>query len=92
MKDDLIAFLLIFGTLALIIGFVWSGAKVSRAIRWKHLFYVAIGTIVATLIINSLVLWVPISILAVAVACIQTFVAMGIGGAIANAIKEARCA
>ncbi len=75
-----LALLLVFGTFALTICFAWSGTRVSRVVR-------SIGVAIITLLSNSLILQHPISLLAVIIACLQTFGSMGIGGAIANAIK-----
>ena len=85
--DTIIVAGLFLGTILLSIGFVWSALKVDRAVRWKHLFAVAIGVIITTLVINSIVLQTPISGLAVFVAILQSLISMVIGGLIANRLK-----
>ena len=82
-----------FGTLTAAIMFFIFGRGVDRRVRWRHLTYVTLGTIPLTLLVNAVV---NISIgnspftsagqfvLAVIVAFCQTFLAMGIGGGIAN--------
>jgi hypothetical protein len=79
--------ILFFGTISAIIGFAWVGARVNKAFRWKHLFFVAIGVAIVTLFLNSLVLQTSITLAALIFAFMQTFLAMGIGGAIASAFK-----
>jgi hypothetical protein len=86
--NALIPAILFFGTIALIIGFVWVGTRVNKAFRWKHLIYVAIGVAIITVLINALILQTSITAAALIFAFIQTFIAMGIGGAIANAVKK----
>ena len=76
---------LVFGTLALIAGFLIIGLRVERSIRWLHMTYVALGLAVTTVLINW---WAgvfhPTNVAAVIVALIgaliQTFFGMGIGG------------
>ncbi len=85
--NDLVPLILLVGTIGLIVGFAWAGARVNKAVRWKHLLYVAIGVAIVTLVTNSLILQAPITGLALIFAFFQTFVAMGIGGAIASAFK-----
>jgi hypothetical protein len=71
------------GTLAEIIAFYVIGVRVVRSVRWRHLTYVALGTIVLTVLVNSLFLQTAPTVLSFAVACAQTFLAMGIGGGLA---------
>jgi hypothetical protein len=79
------AVILIFGTLALIVGFLIIGLRVERSIRLLHMTYVALGLAVTTVLINW---WagvfhptsVAVVIGAVIFALIQTFFGMGIGG------------
>ncbi|HLZ59755.1 MAG TPA: hypothetical protein VKR06_22630 [Ktedonosporobacter sp.] len=84
--------ILVVGSCLLIIGFAISGAKVSKAYRWQHLFYVALGVLMSTLLVNYLLLnavmhlEVPFDFSSLAVGVLQTFGCMGIGGAIANAV------
>lgn len=85
-----------FGTLTAAIMFFIFGRGVDRRVRWRHLTYVTLGTIPLTLLVNAVV---NISIgnppftsagqfvLAVIVAFCQTFLAMGIGGGIANLLS-----
>jgi len=75
----------VFGTIALLIGFLVIGLRVERATRWVHLTYVALGIVVTTLLINWLVgVLRPTSVAALVAAVIfalaQTFIGMGIGG------------
>jgi hypothetical protein len=77
--------LYVFGTLALIIGFLIIGLRVERSIRWRHMTYVALGLVVTTLIINWLAGILDPSkpgalIVAPIVALIQTYFGMGVGG------------
>ncbi|HEY7093241.1 MAG TPA: hypothetical protein VH393_08685 [Ktedonobacterales bacterium] len=77
--------ILVFGTLALIVGFLIIGLRVERSIRLLHMTYVALGLAVTTVLINW---WagvfhptsVAVVIGAVIFALIQTFFGMGIGG------------
>lgn len=79
--------LLIVGTIVLTGCFFWAGMLVNRAIRWKHLTYVAVGVAITTLVVNSLLLQMPVQAAHIIVAFLQTFTAMGIGGLFANAVK-----
>ncbi len=77
--------LLVFGTLALIIGFLIIGLRVERSIRLLHMTYVALGLAATTIIINWLAgalrpTSVAVVIGAIIFALIQTFFGMGIGG------------
>lgn len=86
--DTFLVLLIVVGTIGLVVFFAWFGARVPKAIRWRHLTYVAIGVIVTTLLLNSLLLGTPITALAIGVACLQTFVAMAIGAGIAGAVSK----
>ncbi len=79
---------LILGTILLIVGFFISGVRIDAKSRWQHLTRVAIGVIVVTLVLNSLLLNAAISGLGVLISVVQTFLAMAIGGAAANAFKR----
>lgn len=70
------------------IGFFISGLLTEPAKRWRHLMHVAIGVVIATLVLNSLLLGTPITALVIAVALIQTSIAMGAGGALAGVVKR----
>jgi hypothetical protein len=75
----------LFGTFALIIGFLIIGLRVERSIRWLHMTYVALGVAASTLLINWLTSALhPANtadfIGAVIFALVQTFLGMGIGG------------
>jgi len=59
----------------------------AKAFRWKHLTYVAIGIVVTTWILYAIFQKTLIPVLSAVVTLIQTFVSMGIGGWIANAMK-----
>jgi hypothetical protein len=85
---------LVFGTVTAVLIFMIFGLRVDRAIRWKHLTYVAIGTAFATLLVNAIVgiaLTGSTVILSSAAAftvslffaLTQSFIAMGIGGGLA---------
>jgi hypothetical protein len=87
MEGALVAILFI-GTLLLIAGFVWVGLSVRRAVRWRHMITVAIGVAVITVVINAIILQIPLTMLAFVFAMAQTFISMGIGGAIANKIRN----
>ena len=71
----------IVNTVVLVVCFIWSGTKVDRAIVWKHLTYVSIGIVIVDLLIDTL-FGAAISGPVVVYTLIQTFVAMGIAGAI----------
>ena len=81
-----IALVLLFGSLTAIVFFFFIGMRLERAIRWRHLSYVALGTALLTVVVNSLFLQTAISIAAIIFALIQTFVAMGIGGGLASLV------
>jgi hypothetical protein len=77
--------ILVFGTLALITGFLIIGLRVERSIRLRHMTYVALGLATTTIIINWLAgvlrpTSVGVVIGAVIFALIQTFFGMGVGG------------
>ncbi len=90
--ESFILIILVAGSCVLIVSFAISGAKVNRVYRWQHLFYVALGVAISTLLVNYLILnsllnlGVPFDFSSLVVASVQTFVCMGIGGALANAI------
>jgi hypothetical protein len=83
---------LMVGTLVLIIGFAVVGVLVNPAVRWRHLTYTAIGTAIATLIVNfafgfrsaSAIVWAT----DIVISFVQAFVAMGIGGAISMLFRR----
>lgn len=85
--DSIIVAVLIIGTILLIVGFIWSALLVEKSIRWKHLFAVAIGVVITTLVINSIFLQAPISLANLLFAFAQSFASMGVGGYIANKIN-----
>lgn len=87
MEGTLVAIFFI-GTLLLIAGFVWVALSVSRAVRWRHMIMVALGVAVITVMINAIILQIPLTMLALVFAVTQTFISMGIGGAIANKIRN----
>lgn len=89
LTNILVLIALIAGSLGLIIAFTISGAKVLKAYRWQHLFYVALGVITTSLFINYLLLAalgveVQFQFQDFLLAVTQGFVCMAIGGAIAN--------
>lgn len=83
---------LMVGTVVLIIGFAVVGVLVNPAVRWRHLTYTAIGTAIATLIVNfafgfrstSAIVWAT----DIVISFVQAFVAMGIGGAISMLFRR----
>lgn len=87
---------LVAGTMVLIIGFAVVGMIVDPAVRWRHLTYMAIGTAIATLIVNfafgfrsaSAIVWATDIVTSFA----QAFVAMGIGGAISMLFRRSHTA
>lgn len=86
--DTVILTILVIGTIVASAGFFWSALVVDKGIRWKHLALVAVGVAITTLIINSILLKTPITVLHVALALVQMFVSMGIGGFVANSVKR----
>lgn len=76
------------GTLTAIVIFFIYGLRLVKVVRWRHLTYVALGTVVLTLVVNSLLTQSPILFnpAAVVFALMQTFAAMGIGGALAQVL------
>lgn len=88
--------ILLLGTATLIIGFFIIGLRVDPAIRWRHLFYVAIGTGIATIVVNLVVGYRPGNALelfvAIIVAFVQGFIAMGIGGGFSMLFNRASSA
>ena len=85
---------IVFGTLTAIVFFFVIGLRLDRAIRWRHLTYVALGTVLLTLIVNFIVTLLitgeaplfsspAVLFAAIVVDTIQVFVAMGIGGGLA---------
>jgi len=87
-ENILIAAILLVGTIVLAIGFWISGSLVNRSIRWTHLVYVAIGTLITTLFLNSLLLQQPLTGQILIVGMMQTFGTMVIVGVVLNALKR----
>ncbi len=87
-SDTLILMALFIGTILLIAGFFWSALSVEKSMLWKYLVVVALGIAITTLIINSIILQIPLSLASLAVALLQNFSCMGIGGFIARAVKQ----
>src|SRR5258707_11431913 len=85
-NNTIIALVLLFGSLTAIVFFFFIGMRLERTIRWRHLSYVALGTALLTVFVNSLFLQTAISIGAIVFALIQTFVMMGIGGGLASLV------
>jgi hypothetical protein len=85
-NNTTIALVLLFGSLTAIVFFFFIGMRLERAIRWRHLSYVALGTALLTVVVNSLFLQTAISVAVIIFALIQTFVAMGIGGGLASLV------
>jgi hypothetical protein len=91
--------LFFFGTLAAATMFFIFGLRVDRAVRWRHLSLVALGTIPLTLLVNALGLAASgqtvyssaaAFVVAVIVAFCQTFLSMGIGGGLAALVDPKR--
>ena len=87
------------GTLAASSIFFIFGRRVDRAVRWRHLTYVTLGTIPLTLLVNALAFYVQGKtlytsmaefIFAVIISAFQTFLAMGIGGGLASLFDPKR--
>ncbi len=79
--------------------FLIFGLRVEKAHRWRHLTYVALGTIPLTLVVNALAyalrgltLYTSLAeiILAIIFATFQTFLSMGIGGGLAALLDPKR--
>ncbi len=85
-NNTTIALVLLFGSLTYIVYFFFIGMRLEPAIRWRHLSYVALGTALLTVVVNSLLLQTAISVAAILFALIQTFVTMGIGGGLASLV------
>ncbi len=86
--DTIVLSLMVSGMIVLSAGFFWSALSVEKASRWKHLSIVAMGVAITTLILNSIVLSVQPTMISYIAAFVHTFVSMGIGGFIANTIKQ----
>ncbi len=86
--ETIIISLLFIGTVVLSAGFFWAALSVEKVIRWKHLSIVAVGVAITTVIVNSIILQTPLTLLSFAIAFAQSFISMGIGGALANTIKD----
>ena len=86
--ETLILMALFIGTIVLIAGFFWSALSIEKSMLWKYLVVVALGVAITTLIINSIILQIPLSLASLAVALVQNFLCMGIGGFIARAVKQ----
>jgi hypothetical protein len=93
--------ILIFGTLTAIIFFLIIGLRLDRSVRWRHLSLVALGTAVATLLVNfvvsvartgtsPLLSSTAVFVASVLFALAQSFVSMGIGGGIAALFSPKR--
>ncbi len=65
-------------------GFFWAASSVDRAVRWRHFSIVAAGVAITTLILNSILLQLPISLGYLAFAFAQACFSMGIGVGLAN--------
>lgn len=73
---------LLVGALCMIVTFMVFGLRVAQATMWRHLVVVALGSVVLTLLVNSLFaqqLYI-LNPAAVLFALIQSFTAMGVGG------------
>lgn len=86
--DTILIVVLLIGTIVLSAGFFWVALSVEKAVKWEHMSIVAVGVAITTILINSIILQVPPSLEALALALIQTFVSMGIGGFIAGTMKS----
>ncbi len=90
LQNVAILLVLVLGTLVAIAAFLIIGLRVDTATRWLHLTLVALGTIILTLLVNSLLTGQGLTAAAIVFAFIQTFVAMGIGGGLAMLFKPNR--
>lgn len=84
-----IAVQLLLGTLVMIGFFVLFGLRVPRALMWRHLSVVALGTAVLTLLVNSVFALTAefLNPAADAFALFQSFLAMGLGGGIVALLR-----
>jgi hypothetical protein len=77
----------IVGTILLAVAFYFIGVRVHRALRWRHLIYLAVGTTILTILVNAVFEQTPLTIYAICGSAFQAFLAMGIGGAFASRAK-----
>ncbi len=87
-QETLMASALLVGTIALIALFLWAAFSIEKSLLWKHLSVVALGVAITTLLVNSIILQMPISLASLAFALAQSFICMGIGGVIAQTMKR----
>ena len=87
-QESILVSVILIGTIVLIAGFFWSGLTVEKSLRWKHLALVAVGVGITTLVVNSIILQQPITLLGIGFAILQNSVSMAIGGLIANSLKR----
>jgi hypothetical protein len=90
LNNIVILLVLIVGTIVAIIAFLIIGLRVDTATRWQHLVFVALGTVILTLLVNSLLGAEALTPAAIVFAFIQTFLAMGIGGGLATLFRPNR--
>jgi hypothetical protein len=77
----------IMGTILLVVAFYFIGVRVERAVRWRHLMYLAVGTTILTVLVNTVFMQRAPTIFGVLGSAFQAFLAMGIGGAFAARAK-----
>jgi len=87
-QETLLASALLVGTIALIALFFWAALSLDKSLLWKHLAVVALGVAITTLLVNSIILQMPISLASLGFALVQSFACMGIGGVIAQTMKR----
>ena len=80
--------ILVLGTVVASAFFYWASLRVDRAVRWRQMSIVAVGTAITTVVINSIFLQIQLSLgvfmTLLLFALVQTFVCMGIGVGLAN--------
>ena len=77
----------IIGTILLAVAFYFIGVRVDRAVRWRHLIYLAVGTTILTILVNAVFLRTAPTAFSLLGSAFQAFLAMGIGGAFAARAK-----
>lgn len=87
-ETSIIVIVLILGTIVSAVGFLISGSLVNHSVRWTHLIFVAIGTLIFSLALNSLLLQQPLSSEGLILGAVQVFGTMALAGVLLNALKR----